>query len=51
MEQEEKIITPRQYTLQELRREVLQRTRRSLLLGLLIGIAVGALLMWLVCLP
>ncbi|MBR1804643.1 MAG: hypothetical protein IJ775_07070 [Muribaculaceae bacterium] len=51
MEQEEKIITPRDYTLQELRREVRQRTRRSLLLGLLIGIAVGALLMWLVCLP
>lgn len=47
MEDKDKIVTPRDYTLQELRLELRRRTRRVAMVAGMAGFALGLLVGWL----
>ena len=42
----EKIVTPREVTIAELRKEVKEKTHRAFIYGLILGMAIGAVLCW-----
>lgn len=47
-QQDDKIVTPRDYTIIELRREYRRKVRKTFIAGLIAGLAIGVLLMWIV---
>ena len=40
----EKLVTPREVTIAELRKEVKEKTHRAFIYGLILGMAIGAVL-------